>query len=127
MTLGRHLPSPPTTDAALSVTVRSCSGDYAELSASGEIDYGSHRALLDALAEEIGRGRVRIVLELSGVTFCDSTGLGVFVRVRRRATEAGGWLRLAAVTTPVRRALQITNLDRLIPAYDTVDDAAREP
>lgn len=90
---------------------------------SGEIDFSTHRELLDTLLDLVERGHHRVVLDLRRVTFCDSTGLGVFVQVRQRADAAGGWLRVAALTDPVRRALEITNLDRLIPAFPTVTEA----
>jgi anti-anti-sigma factor len=113
---------PDADDAALDIAVRD-DDPYTEVAVGGEIDFGSHRALLDTLMGKIDHGRPRIVLEMGRVSFCDSTGLGVLVRVRQHAVSKGGWLRLAGVTPAVRRALEITNLDRLIPSYPTVRDA----
>jgi anti-sigma B factor antagonist len=99
----------------------------AEVTVAGEIDFATHETLLNTLMEEIEHGHRRIVLDMSGVTFCDSTGLGVLIRVQQRAVAAGGWLRVAGASETVRRALEITNLDRLIPAYRTVAEAATAP
>ncbi|HEU4421028.1 MAG TPA: STAS domain-containing protein [Pilimelia sp.] len=99
---------------------------YAEVTAAGELDFSTHRVLLDAVADEIDHGRARILLDMSRVTFCDSSGLGVLARVFRRTTERRGWLRVAAPAPAVRRTMEIANLDRMIPVYDTVADAARD-
>jgi anti-anti-sigma factor len=111
----------------LEIEVREHEDGRAEVVVAGEIDFATHRALLGTLTDEIEHGHRRIVLDMSGVTFCDSTGLGVLVQIRQRAVEGGGWLRVAAPTDAVRRALEITNLDRLIPAYPTVAEAADAP
>jgi anti-anti-sigma factor len=120
---GTQLPRDPGGERPLDLEVRDHGDGRAEVAVSGEIDFATHRSLLGALAEEIERGRPRIVLDMSRVSFCDSTGLGVLVQVRQRVVEVDGWLRLAGPTEPVRRALEITNLDRLIPAYPTVAEA----
>jgi anti-sigma B factor antagonist len=111
----------------LDITVRPHPRGYAEVVAAGDIDFTTHPVLSDALAATIAHGRPRILLDLSRVAFCDSTGLGVLVRASREATAREGWLRLAAPAPGVRRTLEITNLVRLIPTYETVAEAAREP
>ena len=118
-------PGAPVDGAAenLRLTVADRSDGLGEVVVSGEIDFATHRTLLDALTEELNRGHHRIVLDLREVTFCDSTGLGVLVRVRQQAVAGGGWLRLVDPTSAVRRALAITNIDQLVPAYPTVADA----
>ena len=131
MTMGQNGSSPGYTvpegaPPPLDMTVREHATDVVEVAVAGEIDFATHRSLLGLLTEEVERGHQRIVLDMSGVSFCDSTGLGVLVQIRQRVVEGGGWLRVAAPTEAVRRALEITNLDRLIPAYATVSDAVAE-
>jgi anti-anti-sigma factor len=109
------------------LAVREHGDGRTEVAVAGEIDFATHQALLGTLTDEIEHGHRRIVLDMSGVTFCDSTGLGVLVQIHQRAAEGGGWLRIAAPTDAVRRALEITNLDRLIPAYATVAEATAAP
>jgi anti-anti-sigma factor len=121
------LPRDPGGERPLDVAVDTHGDGRAAVAVAGEIDFATHRSLLGALTELIEQGRPRIVLDLSQVSFCDSTGLGVMVQVRQRVVEVGGWLRLAGPTEPVRRALEITNLDRLIPAYPTVAEALDAP
>jgi anti-anti-sigma factor len=126
---GRSTPLPrdPGGERPLDLDVRAHGDGRAAVAVGGEIDFATHRSLLSALTDLIEQGRPRIVLDLSRVSFCDSTGLGVMVQIRQRVVGVGGWLRLAGPTEPVRRALEITNLDRLIPAYPTVAEALDAP
>ncbi len=57
-----------------------------------------------------------LVLDVSGVSFCDSSGLGVFVGIRAAALAQGGSLTLTGATGQFARLLQITGLDRLFGA-----------
>lgn len=69
----------------------------------------------------------RIVLDMSGVEICDSSGLNLIAGSHHIATGRGGWLRLAGLQPMVRRVVEITNLDRLLPIHATVDDALHDP
>jgi anti-sigma B factor antagonist len=68
-------------------------------------------------------GATRIVIDLSAVTFMDSTPLGVIVAAQRRLCGAGGWLTVAAASEPVLRMFCVTGLTRLVPIHATVADA----
>ncbi|WP_053846168.1 STAS domain-containing protein [Streptomyces sp. NRRL B-24085] len=65
----------------------------------------------------------RVVADLSGVTFLDSTGINVFVHVHHQVGAAGGWLRLAAAQEPVMRVVQLVGLDSVIPCRPTLEQA----
>ena len=65
-------------------------GTTAIVAVSGELDLASVPQLRSCLTDLIGRGEHRMVVDLSGVTFCDSTALGVFVGAHRRVTSGGG-------------------------------------
>lgn len=93
---------------------------------SGDLDHETHLRLLDAIERHIAAGHDRLLVDLSEVAFCDSTGLGALVQVHRETVARGGWLRLAAPNADLRRILAITNLDRLLPVYDSVYDAGRD-
>jgi anti-sigma B factor antagonist len=60
-------------------------------------------------------GGTDVLLDLSAVDFCDSTGVGTFVWLHRQATAAGGRLLLGAPRRPVREVLKISGVDRAIP------------
>jgi anti-sigma B factor antagonist len=80
----------------------------------GELDMASAPALRAALETTSTMGVERIVVILSDVSFLDSTGLNALVHGWRIATDAGLTFTLSEPTPPVRRILDITNLDRLL-------------
>ena len=90
---------------------------------AGDIDIASAPRLRERLITLITEGRTRIVLDLSGVDFLDSTGLGVIVGVLKRARTMGGDLALVCPNQSVRRVFEITALDRTMPLADSVDGA----
>jgi anti-sigma B factor antagonist len=59
-----------------------------------------------------------VTLDVSGLEFIDSTGLGVVLGAMRRLREGGGNLRIAGAAGTVRRVLEITDLDKVIPLVD---------
>ena len=76
------------------------------LAASGEID--AHTA--PALASAIDAAGPDVELDLAGVEFVDSSGLRVLIDAHQRLAEAGGALRITALSDPVRRLLEISGV-----------------
>jgi anti-anti-sigma factor len=68
-------------------------------------------------------GKNRIVVDLSTTEFIDSSGLGVLIAALKIARKAGGDLRIAAPTQQVCAVLELSNLDRVLRAYDSADTA----
>jgi anti-sigma B factor antagonist len=89
------------------------------MSVSGEIDLYTaprlHGELVTALA---GESPVRLVVDMSGVEFCDSTGMNVLLAAHRRAREHGGDLELAGPRPAVRKVLQVTGLETVFTVLD---------
>ncbi|GIJ76796.1 anti-anti-sigma factor [Micromonospora phaseoli] len=86
----------------------------ARLRLAGELDMGSApqlNAVIDRLAED---GERRLLIDLTDLTFCDSTGIAVFVRGDNRAAAEGGWLRVTGATGRVERVLQLTGLAEVL-------------
>ncbi|MFF9764713.1 MULTISPECIES: STAS domain-containing protein [Streptomyces] len=80
----------------------------------GVIDDDAQDMLCEALLDEEGTASTRIVADLSGVTFMDSTGVNVFVAAHPRTTEAAGRVRVAGAQRPVRRVPQVTGAGAFI-------------
>lgn len=78
------------------------------------------KARIDALVAE---GRCRIIVDLSGVDFIDSSGLGALIGGLKAARQEGGDVRIAAAGKQVRAVLRLTNLDRILSPYPTVEEA----
>jgi len=72
-------------------------------------------------------GASRLVVDLSGVTFCDASGLAVLVGVARRVGLLGGVLRLAAPTPLVSTVLRLTGLDSRFEIFAAVPEAIGAP
>ena len=98
-------------------------GDVAVVSALGEVDVFSAPGLDSELDAQIAAGNARLVVDLSEVSFLDSTGLGVLVKALKHAREADGWLHLVVTSDRIRKIFEITGLDASIPIFDTAQDA----
>jgi anti-sigma B factor antagonist len=83
------------------------------VTAAGEIDLYTAPRLHSELAAVIANSapETRIVVDMSGVEFCDSTGMNVLLSCLRQARERGGELELAAPRPAVKKILQVTGLD----------------
>jgi anti-sigma B factor antagonist len=92
------------------------------MSVDGEIDLYTaprlHGELVTALA---GGGPEQIVVDMSRVEFCDSTGMNVLLAAHRRAREQGGDLELAGPRPAIKKILQVTGLETV---FTVVDDPA---
>jgi anti-anti-sigma factor len=93
----------------------------------GELGIAAVPALREQLLVLLASGADRIVVDLSRVTFCDSSGLAVLVGAGRRAGLLGGVLRLAAAAPPVLTVLRLTGLDTHFETFATVSAATAAP
>ncbi|GIH15900.1 STAS domain-containing protein [Rugosimonospora africana] len=98
-------------------------GTPAVIAVGGELDMNTSGELFDAAAALIDAGRRRLVLDLDQLTFCDSAGITAFVRLTKRAGEAGGALALARPVQIVESVLKLTGLVEVIPVFPTVEQA----
>ena len=91
---------------------------------TGEVDVATCGLLRDRLlrivTDEDFRG---LVVNLAGVRFMDSSGLGVLVGVWRRVAATTAGLALAVPAPQVRRVLDTTGLTKVLPVYDAEADA----
>jgi anti-sigma B factor antagonist len=92
----------------------------------GRLNMVSAPALRQVITGLVDEGRSKIVVDLSGVDFMDSSGLGSLIGCLKTTRQAGGDLRIAAPTKQVVMVLQLSNLDRVLKAYDTPEEAFRD-
>ena len=91
----------------------------------GKVVLGEASEALRAVVEKLaGEGCHRIILNLAGVPFIDSAGLGALALSFTKVKAAGGLLKLAAAPPRVQDALEMTRLTRLFPVYRSEQDAA---
>jgi anti-sigma B factor antagonist len=89
----------------------------------GDADLHSAPELKERLRMAVDSGATNVVLDLSDVTFIDSTSLGVLLGSMRRLREVDGQLRLVVPRPEVRRIFELTLLDRVFPLDDSRHDA----
>jgi anti-sigma B factor antagonist len=112
-------------DLAVDIT---SNGPWTVIAVSGEIDLFTAPKLREQFlaALDDGSGADRLIVDLSRVTFMDSTGLGVLIGALRRVNERGGRMALVCQEGPVLRVLELTRLHEVFAIRGSVDDALAE-
>ena len=95
-------------------------GGRTVVAVAGEVDLDTGRKLLEHLVHLIDDGHHRLVVDLGGVEFMDSSGLVVLLDVRRRVCAHDGSLRLVCTREPILKIFRITGFDQVFPIYDAV-------
>lgn len=98
-------------------------GAWTILEVVGEVDLYTAPALHDRLVAMIDGGTRSLAVDLQGVGFMDSSGLGVLVGGLKRLRENGGQMSLVCREGSTLKVLTVTGLDRVFPIHATVADA----
>jgi anti-anti-sigma factor len=86
--------------------------------APGEIDIATCPGFLDALRDAIREAPARIAVDMTNVTFLDSSGMNALVQAKHLATEAGVGLAIISPNGLVRKAMTIGRLDEVVDIRD---------
>ena len=97
--------------------------DVAVVEAAGELDIHTSVVFKDSLVGAIEEGATRVVVDLTGVTFIDSSALGALVGGTRRSAEVGAELMIVCPAGSVARVIEITGLNRAFTIYATRAEA----
>jgi anti-sigma B factor antagonist len=89
----------------------------------GRLNMVSARRLKEILSGLVDKGTIRIVVDMAETTFLDSSGLGALIAGLKSARQAGGDLRIARPTPSVTNVFALTNLDKVLRARASVDEA----
>jgi anti-anti-sigma factor len=81
----------------------------------GELDLNTAPQLRDALTELLDGGATELIVDLSGVSFLDSSGINVLIRAAKRLSDGGGTLRLRSPSSQARNVLEMTGLLEAMP------------
>ncbi|THA29312.1 anti-sigma factor antagonist [Streptomyces sp. A1277] len=107
-------------------------GGWTVLHIGGELDLLTSPTVRQSVHDVVAVGRHDVVLDLSGVRFCDSSGVGVLIALRRLMRSCGGRLRLilpargAEEGSHVNRVLAALGVRRLFEVYPDWDAAVDE-
>lgn len=96
---------------------------YVVVSVAGELDVATTPQLRNHLTEALGEGCPTVVMDLTGVTFVDSTALGVLIEASKRCDANGGTLRIAIAEPRILKVFEITGLTELFDIRPTRSDA----
>ena len=100
--------------------------DVAVVDVSGRIVLGdSSTALYDHVRDLMAQGHSKILLNLAGVSFMDSAGIGDLVRGYVSASHQKGRVKLCALTRRIRDLLQVTRLYTVLDIHEWEEDALR--
>ena len=97
--------------------------DILVVNCDGRIVFGEESAELRDKVKALIAQNKRIVLNLAGVTYIDSGGLGTLVALYTTAHNAGGAIKLTNLTPRVGDLLQVTKLLTIFEVYDTEEEA----
>jgi anti-sigma B factor antagonist len=89
----------------------------------GECDLATATQLQEALAPMRSPDVDEVIVDVSELTFMDSTGLGVLVGALKRIRESNGSFKIAGAKGAVARVLEVSGLDRIIPQFPDLESA----
>jgi anti-sigma B factor antagonist len=107
-------------DIELSVT----DAGSAVLHCNGRLNMVAAPALRVGIEKLVSEGQARLVVDLAAISFIDSSGLGCLIAGLKKARQAGGNLRIAEASEQVLTVLRLTNLDRVLYPYPSVEEAS---
>jgi anti-sigma B factor antagonist len=106
----------------LKLSTRTVDG-IAVLDCDGRIIFGEESASLRDAVKNLLTMNNRVVLNLGGINYVDSGGLGTLVALYATAKNAGGAIRLASLTQRIGDLLQVTKLLTVFEVFDSVEEA----
>jgi anti-sigma B factor antagonist len=98
-------------------------GNYTVLAVRGEVDVYTAPRLRERLIELVSQGSHQVVVDLEGVDFLDSTGLGVLVGGLKRLRSHDGDMILVCTQPRILKVFEITGLTKVFSIHDTVESA----
>jgi anti-anti-sigma factor len=93
------------------------------LSVLGELDLATSEGVVQQGYAAIAHAARLLLLDLTGLSFCDARGLSAFVQIANQADAAGCGFGLIAPRPPVAKILRISGLDSRMPVFATIDNA----
>lgn len=112
----------------LTIETRKIEPDIAVLEFAGKITMTAERQKMEQAVEDLLRqNQKKIVFDLSGVDYINSTGMGSIVFCFNKVQQAGGGFRVAGLQDRVRKLFKTTRLDTILSFYPSTQAAAESP
>lgn len=113
---------PPVLLAVVQAVIESRRPPWTVLAVGGDLDVAAAPALRQAVMAAVSAGGTRLILDLTGVGFIDSFGIGAVVGSLKRVRQRGGELALVCPEPRVRRVFELCDLDRVLTLHRDIDD-----
>jgi anti-sigma B factor antagonist len=107
----------------LTLNVYSDIQGFTIIAVSGEIDVYTAPKLREKLISLADGGSFQLIVDMEGVEFLDSTGLGVLVGGLKRVRSQDGWIDLVCTQSRILRIFKITGLNKVFSIYNSVPEA----
>jgi anti-sigma B factor antagonist len=109
----------------LNISERNLESGVTVLEISGRLALGRESQRIETMVEDLGKkGSAKVVLDLSGVDYIDSAGIGMLALASGKLKEAGGTMALVAPEGRVLQMLKLTQLSAILQVHPTVAAAA---
>jgi anti-sigma B factor antagonist len=116
--LFRPAGNPPKSEVQLNISVRKA-GDVTVVDLNGALKLGGpEQAFREAIEGLLDSGILTIAVNLSGVNFLDSSGIGMLVRCHKTASDRSGKLIFFAPTKMVKQTLKMVSLDKVMNLFE---------
>jgi anti-sigma B factor antagonist len=110
----------------LNVERKNIEPGIAVLEMTGRIAMGSDSQRIEwGLAELLKENQRKVIFDLTGVTFLDSSGIGILMMCHAKLKKAGGALHIAGAQGMVEETLEMTSVNKIVNLYPTAAEAAQ--
>jgi anti-sigma B factor antagonist len=100
---------------------------WVPIAVAGELDLYSAPGLREQVLRAVNAGQLFLVLDLSAVSFVDSSGFAVMVSAYKRVRALGGQMRVCCADKQVSSAMRISGLDRVFEVFPDMAAASAQP
>jgi anti-anti-sigma factor len=90
-----------------------------------ELDVDNNYLLIEAVEEELSKGKSKLILQLKNVSYVDSSGLGAIFDSYKQVVEKDGQLKILNPNIDVKRVLDITKISKKIDIFNNEEEALK--
>lgn len=109
----------------MTIELRTIDPDVTVLQVQGRISLGRDSQELEWKVDDLLKARAkRVVFDLAGVSYLDSTGIGIIVMCAGKLKDSGGDLRISGAAGNVAHTLELCRVTDIVPMFATLEQAA---
>ncbi len=109
----------------MKATVTNCKiGSVDSVAIAGRLTAAEAPTVRQHILDVLEQGDAKLILDLSELAFCDSSGLSVLISALKAARARGGSVALAGLTPTIRALIELTRLQQVFDIFDNAEVAA---